>query len=582
MTFQKSCFAGLTMGLLLATAGCQRNQPGQGSAALGTEAQNCDPNSGLALPPGFCATIFADNIGHARHLAVGVDGTLFANTWSGEYFNNDKPPAGGFLIAMRDTNGDGKADEVRRLGETSESGATGGTGVAVYGGAVFVEQGSRILRYAIGQDGLPTGKPDVVLDGLATDGEHNMHPFVIGANGDLFVNTGSATNTCQVKNRMPESLGLSPCPEKQLRAGIWRYDANARNQHYSASARYASGLRNTGGLTFDGSGRLYGTQHGRDELAQNWRRFYTAQQGAELPAEELVEIAQGKDYGWPECYFDPQKGQLMLAPEYGGDGTKTGICAERQGPVAAFPAHWAPNDVAYYGGASFPAAYKGGMFIAFHGSWNRAPLPQAGYNVVFQPFANGRPSGQYIVFADGFAGGERSPEKAMYRPAGLAVGRDGALYVADDQKGRIWRITYRGPADASLVAASQAANAPAAPADGEKSAAAAALPPGATAEQFALGEAVFTGRAAGGTCAGCHGASGGGTSMGPSLTNGKWIWSDGSLEAIEATIRKGVAKPRNNRGAMPPMGGSNLSERELDAVSVYVWSLGHTPAKPAQ
>ena len=581
MTYPRNCFAGLTIGLLLATAGCQRNQTGQGASDLSAGAQNCDPNSGLALPPGFCATIFADGIGHARHLAIGADGTVFANTWSGEYFNNDKPPAGGFLIAMRDTNGDGKADDVHRLGETSESGATGGTGVAVYRGGIYVEQGSRILRYAIGQDGLPEGKGEVVLDGLATDGEHNMHPFVISEKGDLFVNTGSATNTCQVKNRMPESLGLSPCPEKPLRAGIWRYDANARDQHYSAAGRYASGLRNTGGLTFDGSGRLYGTQHGRDELAQNWRRLYTDQQGAELPAEELVEVIQGKDYGWPECYFDPQKKQLILAPEYGGDGAKTGLCAERQGPVAAFPAHWAPVDVTFYTGSQFPKKYQGGAFIAFHGSWNRSPLPQAGYNVVFQPFANGRPSGPYIVFADGFAGAERSPEKAKFRPAGLAVDSHGALYVADDQKGRIWRITYRGPADASLVAASPASNAPAAPMSG-KTAADAALPPGATAEQLALGHAVFTGQAAGGTCAGCHGASGGGTSMGPSLTSGTWLWSDGSLEAIEATIRKGVPKPRNHRGAMPPMGGSNLSERELDAVSVYAWSLGHSPAKPAQ
>ena len=581
MTLHRLVGASFAIALLLVTGGCQRSQAGQTSGELGTESQNCDPNSGLALPPGFCATIFADGIGHARHLAVGQDGTLFANTWSGEYFNNDKPRAGGFLVAMRDTDGDGKADDVRRLGETSESGATGGTGVAIYRGGIFVEQGTRILRYAIGQDGIPAGKPEVVLDGLATDGEHNMHPFAISANGALFVNTGSATNTCQVKNRMPESPGKSPCPEKQLRAGIWRYDANARNQHYSADGRYASGLRNTGGLTFDGGGRLYGTQHGRDELGQNWRRLYTNEQGADLPAEELVEIVQGKDYGWPECYFDPRKGQLVLGPEYGGDGAKTGICAERQGPVAAFPAHWAPNDVAYYGAASFPAAYKGGMFIAFHGSWNRAPLPQAGYNVVFQPFAKGRPSGQYIVFADGFAGAERSPEKAMFRPAGLAVDSHGALYVADDQKGRIWRITYRGPADAPLVAASQAASAPTAPA-AQKPAAAAALPAGATAEQLALGAAVFTGRAAGGTCAGCHGTSGGGTSMGPSLSSGTWAWSDGSLEGIEATIRKGVAKPKNHRGAMPPMGGSNLSQPELDAVAVYVWSLGHTAAKPVQ
>ena len=581
MIDRKSQRIGLILAVLLSTAACNSSQSGQGAGPNGSGAsgKDCDTTSGLSLPPGFCATIFADGIGHARHLAVGADGTVFANTWSGKYFGNEPPPPGGFIIALRDTNGDGKADDVRRLGQPSQAGATGGTGIALYRDGLFVEEGSRILRYQMGRDGLPGGGPQVVLNGLATDGEHNMHPFVISPRGELFVNTGSATNSCQVKNRAPGSPGKSPCDEKALRAGIWLYDANARNQNYSTQARYVSGLRNSGGMTFDASGRLFGVQHGRDQLAQSWSRLYTPEQGAELPAEELVELIRGKDYGWPECYFDPGKGSLVLAPEYGGDGKTAGLCAQRQGPVAAFPAHWAPNDVAFYPGGSFPTAYKGGMFIAFHGSWNRAPLPQAGYNVVFQRFANGKPSGRFIVFADGFAGGEKSPDKAAYRPAGLAVDRHGALYVADDQKGRIWRITYNGAADAPLVAASAAKSA-SAPSANSTTATGAALPPGATSEQRALGEAIFSGRVAGGSCAGCHGAGGAGTSFGPALTSGKWIWSDGSLNGIEATIANGVPKPRNHPGAMPPMGGSQLSKAQLDAVSVYVWSLGHaSPAK---
>lgn len=95
----------------------------------------------------------------------------------------------------------------------------------------------------------------------------------------------------------------------------------------------------------------------------------------------------------------------MLAPEYGGDGGKAiGLCAQKRAPIAAFPGHWAPNDLVLYDGRQFPAAYRGGVFIAFHGSWNRAPFPQDGYSVVFQPLVNGRSSGRYVIFANGFAG----------------------------------------------------------------------------------------------------------------------------------------------------------------------------------
>ena len=138
---------------------------------------------------------------------------------------------------------------------------------------------------------------------------------------------------------------------------------------------------------------------------ENWPSSTPREQGANQPAEELVQLERGADFGWPYCYFDLSQQKLVLAPEYGGDGGKAiGLCAGKRAPVAAFPAHWAPNDLAIYDGQQFPAPYRGGAFIAFHGSWNRAPFPQEGYNVVFQPLADGKPSGNYVVFADGFAG----------------------------------------------------------------------------------------------------------------------------------------------------------------------------------
>jgi mono/diheme cytochrome c family protein len=273
-----------------------------------------------------------------------------------------------------------------------------------------------------------------------------------------------------------------------------------------------------------------------------------------------------------------------LAPEYGGDGgKKVGDCASKEPPAAYYPAHWAPNDLKIYRGALFPKAYQGGAFIAFHGSWNRAPGPQAGYNVVFQPLADGKPSGDYVVFADGFAGRYKEPGRATHRPSGLAVAPDGALFVSDDKAGRIWRITYHGDADAPIEAAPQTAAATASPealppegVHPEAGNALALIPPnGSSADQVELGRKVFNGEVAGATCAGCHGADGVGTPVGPNLTSGTWLWGDGSVASLQSTISNGVEEPKAHPGAMPPMGGVELSEDQLNAVTAYVWALGH-------
>ncbi len=279
----------------------------------------------------------------------------------------------------------------------------------------------------------------------------------------------------------------------------------------------------------------------------------------------------------------------MLAPEYGGDGGKTvGLCAGRQGPVATFPGHWAPNDLAIYLGDKFPAGYRGGAFVAFHGSWNRAPLPQGGYNVVFQPLADGKASGPSIVFADGFAGRYEEPGRAAFRPSGLAVAPDGALYVGDDVHGRIWRITYNGDgsdkvAPAATVAPPSSTTASQNPLPpegvhpdaGRQATQQLPTPPGATRQQVALGDRIFHGLAANGACSGCHGSDAGGSPVGPPLDTGHWLWGDGSLASLSAIIAKGVPKPKRYEGVMPPMGGSPLSRQELAAVSAYVWAIGH-------
>jgi glucose/arabinose dehydrogenase len=398
--------------------------------------------------------VFADTIGHARHIVVASNGDVYVNTWSGKYYQGPTHP-GGFLVALRDTNNDGKADIIKRFGPDAQHKNGGGTGIGIYKGALYAEEGDtitkRIVRYAISADNMtPTSTTsETIVGGLPASGDHPMHPFAIDAGGSIYMDVGSATNSCQIKNRTLESPGHKPCTELRTRAGIWRYDANKTNQKFSPAERYATGIRNAVGIALDPGGQLYSTQHGRDQLFDNWPKLYTAEQGQNQPAEELLKIVQGGDYGWPTCYYDGQQQKLVLAPEYGGDGGKAvGDCGTKRGPEAYFPAHWAPDDLLFYSGSSFPAHYKDGAFIAFHGSWNRAPGPQGGYNVVFVPFAGGKPvdPAKYEIFADGFAGAVKQPDRAAHRPTGLNLGPDGAIYITDDQGGRVWKVTYKNSA----------------------------------------------------------------------------------------------------------------------------------------
>ena len=571
----------LTATLLLAT----------GSTAL---AQSTHPdaaacpgdNGGLTLSPGFCATIFADKLGHVRHMAVAPNGVVYVNTWSGVYYGNDTPPPGGFLVALQDTSGSGRADRTVRFGPSAAEGNHGGTGITIYQDHIYAETNDRIVRYPLPSDGMaPTKAPETVVSGRPLTGDHPMHPFEIDAQGNMYVDLGSATNACQNQNRMPGVPGEQPCTELETRGGTWRYDANKLDQHFSPAERFATGIRNGEGFSFDSAGRIYATQHGRDQLYENWPGHYTIAQGQNEPAEELIQLRSGGDYGWPECYYDLDQKKLVLAPEYGGDGKAVGVCAQKLPPAAAFPAHWAPDDVLIYEGSQFPSAYKDGAFLAFHGSWNRAPGPQGGYNVVFQPLAGGNASGPFVVFADGFAGPRKEPGRAAHRPTGLAVGPDGALYVSDDFAGRIWRVTYQGGNSASGIAAAApspvteqaVASSNAQPPEGIHPNAGNALPipPGGSPDQVALGDRIYHGQAAGGTCAGCHSADGKGTAVGANLVDGKWLWSDGSVAGITHTVESGVPKAKEHIGAMPPNGGAQLSPAEVAAVADYVWAIGH-------
>jgi glucose/arabinose dehydrogenase len=566
------------------------------SAALAAAPRAGCPNddSALTLPPGFCATIFADGIGHARHMVAAPGGALYVNTWSGEYYGNDTPHAGGFLVALQDPAGMGKATVNERFGETVASGGHGGTGIGLYHGSLYAESNDRIVRYALPSDSLvPRDAPATIVSGLPLSGDHPMHPFTFDATGFLYVDVASATNSCQLKNRTLQSPGADPCTELETRAGIWRYDANMSDQHFSSAERFATGIRNAEGFAIDSSGNMFVTQHGRDQLHSNWPALSRPKQEATQPAEELLLLKQGGDYGWPECYYDAIQQKLVLAPEYGGDGgKKIGVCAQKTTPVAAFPAHWAPNAMVYYGAQQFPKRYRGGVFIAFHGSWNRAPYPQGGYNVVYQPLEGERASGPCEIFADGFAGAVKSPDAAEHRPSGVAVGPDGSLYISDDVRGRIYRVVYSGGADAdgggrvtpcpsAAAPAGAIAHAAAEPPEGTHPDAGAAttsvgaVPTGATPKMVALGARVYSGQVGGAPCTGCHGDHGQGSPLGPPLTAHQWLWSDGSYAGIKKTITDGVPQPKKYRSPMPAMGGAQLSADQVAALAAYVYSISH-------
>jgi glucose/arabinose dehydrogenase/mono/diheme cytochrome c family protein len=562
-------------GLLLLAATLVASLPGAASG----QTPACSNDAGLALPAGFCASIFADHVGHVRHMAMAPNGVLYANTWSGAYYAGSPPPHGAFLLALQDTTGQGKANVIRRFGATAAKGGHGGTGIALYNGYLYAELNDRIVRYRMSQTSIvPSGPAQTVVSGLPLTGDHPMHPFAIDADGWIYVDSASPSNSCQRQNRILRSPGIDPCRELKTRAGVWRYNANKLHQKFSPAARYATGIRNADGITIDSSGHnVYSTQQGRDQLGQNWPKYFTAEQ-----------VVRGGDYGWPYCYYDGVRQQLMLAPEYGGNGKKIGRCAHMLDPVAAFPAHWAPNDLSFYYGKQFPSFYYGGIFVAFHGSWNRAPFPQQGYDVVFQPLRDGKASENCVIFAQGFAGRIKDPGGAAHRPAGLAVGPDGALYVSDDVGGRIYRIVYRGGASSGEGASAltacpnmtalggRAGSASPLPPEGIHPAASLPVPAGATREAVELGDRIFHGEVASGTCAGCHGADGQGTPLGPNLTSGRWLWSKGSLSDIELTILHGVPQPKEYRSPMPPMGGAQLTHEQVAAVAAYVWGLGHS------
>jgi len=393
----------------------------------------CDANNGgLTLPQGFCGAVVAENVGAARHLVVTQSGDLFVAT-------RGDGGRGGGVVALRDTNGDGKMDTRQKLGDN------GGTGIALRNGYLYYATTTSVLRNKITPGVMmPAAAAETIVGGLPDQRAHAEKGIAFDGRGGLYVNVGAPSNACQQPDREPKIAGQDPCPLLELHGGIWRFDENKPGQKQADGKRFATGLRQMIGLAWHDNA-LWIVMHNRDSLDTLWPGQFTAEQNAEWPAEYLVRATDGSNFGWPYCFYSNAEKKLVTNPEYGGDGKKTDRCGAFAPPVVGFPGHWAPNDLLFYTGTQFPKRYQGGAFVAFHGSWNRAPLPQGGYNVTFVPFSGGKP-GARETFADGFAGKTplMNPDDAAARPAGVAMGPDGSLYIAEDVKGKIWRVTYKG------------------------------------------------------------------------------------------------------------------------------------------
>ena len=397
----------------------------------------CDPdNGGLKLAQGFCAFIAADGLGRARHLTVAPNGDVYVALQTVARGSTSGP-----IVALRDKDGDGRL-------ETKETfGARGGTGIAIHNGYLWVASPTTVDRYKMTAGELkPTGAPETMAT-LPVQGVHQDKGIAFDGKGSFYVNVGAPSNACQQPDRTPNTPGQDPCPLLDEHGGVWKFDDSKPGQKQSDGVKWATGLLQFPAIAWHDDA-LYAVMNSRDQIDTLFAsKGFKAEDNDLRIAEPMYRIVQGSNFGWPYCFWDYTQAKLILNPEYGGDGKTVGRCSEFTGAIASYPAHWAPVDLMFYTGTQFPAKYKNGAFIAFHGSWNRTASGQQGYNVTFQPFdAKGNPTPGWEVFADGFAGKNlvRQQNDAVYRADGVAQAPDGSLYIVDSQKGRLWRVMYTG------------------------------------------------------------------------------------------------------------------------------------------
>lgn len=336
----------------------------------------------IVLPDGFEISVYAE-VPFARSLALGKDGAVFVGSRDGDA-----------VVAVRDEDGDGVGETVREIA----GGLDTPNGVAYRDGSLYIAEVSRILRVD-GVDADP-GEPVVVRDDLPADTHHGWKFIAFGPDDKLYVPVGAPCNVCSREDE--------------------RYAALLRmNPDGSELEVYASGIRNTVGFAWHPTtGELWFTDNGRDEL------------GDDVPRDELNHAPEpGLHFGFPYCHQGD-----VLDPEYGAGRD----CGDYMAPAQQLGPHVAALGMRFYTGEMFPAAYRGQVLIAEHGSWNRSePI---GYRVSMVRLGGDESRG-YEVFAEGWL---RGSGEAWGRPVDVLVMPDGALLVSDDEAGKLYRVVYRG------------------------------------------------------------------------------------------------------------------------------------------
>lgn len=348
----------------------------------------------LQMPPGFRINVFADGVGAPRMLAVGPDGTAYVTR---------RDP--GDVVAMKDTDGDGVADQVRPV----VSNLPDVHGIAIHDGRMYLATVNEV--YVAPMDGQDVGQPQPIIDNLPPGGRHPNRTLAVGPDQKLYITVGSTCNAC---------IEAHPWS-----ASILRSDLDGSNVEI-----FADGLRNTLGIGWHPqTGEMWGMDNGSDWL------------GSEEPPEELNKLMAGHHYGWPFANGDNELIDLASYPE--GFDPKQWLAGSTPS-VLEYTAHTAPLQLAFYTDGTFPAGYHEDAFVAIHGSWNRRP--PAGYEIVRVDFDESGAPREIVPFVTGFLYQQQGEWAWFGRPAGIAVTPDGALLFSDDANGMIYRVSYEGDA----------------------------------------------------------------------------------------------------------------------------------------